>query len=176
MMRTSSIVFLILVLVFSLASCHPNKQNQKSTADKISMLEKALFDEGGVYNQDTARMLMDLYTRFADSLPQDERSAEYLFKAADLSMYFSDPGRTIWLLDRLIARYPEHEKAAMSLFLKAFVYDTRMEDTSSARHFYRQFIERYPDNEFAGEAEAAIRNLGKSPEDLIREFEQLNRD
>jgi len=176
MMRISSIGFLAFFLVLTWASCRPNRQKQESTADKISMLEKALFDEGGVYSQDTARMLMDLYTRFADSLPQDERSAEYLFKAADLSMYFSDPGRTIWLLDRLMTRYPEHEKAAMSLFLKAFVYDTRMDDTASARHYYRQFIEKYPGNEFAGEAEAAIRNLGKSPEDLIREFEQLNRE
>lgn len=167
-------VFPTLIVAFSLVACSPGKKKQEPVDDKISQLEKALFDEGGVYSQDTARMLMDLYVRFADSLPQDERSPEYLFKAADLSMYFSDPGRTIWLLDRLMARYPEHEKAAMSLFLKAFTYDTRFDDTASARHFYQQFIERYPQHEFTGEAEAAIRNLGKSPEELIREFEQRN--
>ncbi len=166
--------FAALIVLLNLIGCSPEKKKQVPVDDKISQLEKALFDEGGVYSQDTARMLMDLYIRFADSLPQDEKSPEYLFKAADLSMYFSDPGRTIWLLDRLLTRYPEHEKAPMSLFLKAFTYDTRFDDTASARHFYQQFIGRYPQHEFAGEAEAAIRNLGKSPEELIREFEQRN--
>jgi outer membrane protein assembly factor BamD (BamD/ComL family) len=174
MKSLAMIKLLVIIILVSQASCNHSKQRRDSTADKISAIEKALFNESGVYSQDTVRLLMDLYVRYADSLPQDEKSAEYLFKAADLSMYFSEPGRTIWLLDRLMTRYPEHEKAAMSLFLKAFVYDTRFEDTASARHFYRQFIDQYPNHEFAGEAEAAIRNLGKTPEDLIREFEQLN--
>ncbi|MBK9291298.1 MAG: hypothetical protein IPM52_06705 [Bacteroidetes bacterium] len=166
-----SLAILVLMFISVTMSCGRSGQKQAGTGDKIAELEAALFTEDGVYSQDTARMLMDLYVRYADSLPNDGRSPEYLFKAADLSMYFADPGRTIWLLDRLMARYPEHEKAAMSLFLKAFVYDTRLDDTASARHFYSQFIELYPTHEFAGEAEAAIRNLGKSPEELIREFE-----
>ncbi|HMM10579.1 MAG TPA: hypothetical protein PKE03_00600 [Bacteroidales bacterium] len=162
------------ILVILVSSCGPSKTKDNDSVSKIEQFENALFAEGGAYSQDTARMLMDLYVRYADSLPQDEKSPDYLFNAADLSMYFSDPGRTIWLLDRLMMRYPTHEKASMSLFLKAFVYDTRLDDTASARHFYSKFIEQYPTHAFASEAEAAIRNLGKSPEDLIREFEQLN--
>lgn len=167
-------ILMLAVSFIGFVACGRVGKKQYSTIEKINQLEEVLFDVEGVYSQDTARLLIDLYVRFADSVPQDERSVGYLFKAADLSMYFTDPGRTIWLLDRLITRYPEHEKAAMSLFLKAFTYDTRLYDTTSARHYYELFIQKYPEHEFAPEAQAAIQTLGKSPEDLIREFEQSN--
>lgn len=167
-------LFFAAMISIVMASCRPSAKQHQTLNEKIVLFEQALFNEGSIYSKDSARMLMDLYVRYADSLPEDQQSVEYLFKAADLSMYVAEPGRTIWLLDRLMTRYPDHEKTAMSLFLKAFVYDTRLDDTASARHFYKLFTERYPGHEFAGEAQAAIRNLGKTPEDLIREFEQLN--
>jgi hypothetical protein len=36
------------------------------------------------------------------------------------------------------------------------------------------FIQTYPDNEFADDAAISIENMGKTPEELIREFEAKN--
>jgi TolA-binding protein len=32
---------------------------------------------------------------------------------------------------------------------------------------YREFIEKYPDNELAEDAKLALQNLGKSPQEII---------
>ena len=117
---------------------------------------------------------MHLYIRYSDSLPSDSLAPIYLFKAADISMFQQEGGKTIAILDRILGKYPKHELAAMSLFLKAFTFDTRMNDTASARVFYQQFVNKYPDEEFTDDAINALRNLGKTPEELIREFELMN--
>jgi len=141
---------------------------------QIDNLEGKLFSQESEYNADDAKQLMDLYIRFADSLPSDSLTPEYLFKAADISMYVSDGMTTIRLLDRIMNNYSMHEKASVSLFLKAFIFDTKLNDTASAHVYYNQYIENYPDKEFNEDARNAIRNLGKTPEQLIDEFEKMN--
>lgn len=167
------ILFVAAFLISMTFSCKLEKK-PATLSDQIAALETELFGEDADYNIETALKLRDAYIRYADSLPQDSLAPIYIFKAADISIYQNDPQRTIWLLDRLMMRYPEHEKSSMSLFLKAFVYDTQLQDTASARVFYTNFINQYPAHEFAADAAIAVRNLGKTPEDLIREFERLN--
>ncbi|KAF0131257.1 MAG: hypothetical protein FD155_921 [Bacteroidetes bacterium] len=166
------IVFGVIILAIS---CQNNKQAKVLSAkEKIELLESKLFGQESQYNSADALQLMQLYERYADSLPADPLSAEYLFKAADISLYQREGQLTLALLEKLIENYPGHPHVAMSTFLKAFVYDTRLNDTASARRYYNEFIEKFPDNEFADDANNAIRNLGKSPEELIREFEKMN--
>jgi len=38
---------------------------------------------------------------------------------------------------------------------------------------YELFLSEYPEHDFSDDAKLAIRNLGKTPEDLIREFEMM---
>jgi outer membrane protein assembly factor BamD (BamD/ComL family) len=170
--------FITLILVAGLAimffSCSQSTSKTPDLSTQIKELEKTLYSEDSNFNPDDAARLMVLYARYADSLPDDPISPEYLFKAADISMYRSDAMNTISLLDLFLQRYSAHERAAMSLFLKAFVFDTQLGDTASARQYYEEFISLYPNEEFVEDAKIAIKNLGKSPEELINEFEKLN--
>ena len=52
------------------------------------------------------------------------------------------------------------------------VYENYLGDLDNAKMIYLEFLEKYPDNEFADDAEISIQNLGKSPEELIRQFEE----
>lgn len=170
------IKFLVLsFLMLSLSRCENSAQRQvPSTGEKIAALEKKLFGQEDQYNMNDAKELMMLYIGFADSVPSDEKSPDYLFKAADISLYQQSGDKTIALFDRILTDYPQHPHAAMSLFLKAFVFDNRMADTAMAHRYYSEFIQSYPQHEFADDAAIAIQNLGKSPEELIREFEKMN--
>ncbi len=58
------------------------------------------------------------------------------------------------------------------MYLKAYVYENYLGDLEHAKMIYIEFLEKYPDNEFADDAEISIQNLGKSPEELIRQFEE----
>lgn len=168
------VLYLFSIALLTITACqHTTPQKQNLEAD-IAALEAKLFSETNALVAGDADQLLKMYLLAADEVTSDSVKAEYLFKAADLMMYHADPLETIAIYERIIQNYPSHDKAVMSLFLKAFVYDTRIGDTASARQYYEEFLQRYPDDDFAMDASMAIQNLGKPVEDLIREFEAKN--
>ncbi len=171
-----SLIWLML-LAGVLAACQqPSTEvSEESLTDRIARLERNLYDADGRLNIDQANELIASYLEFSTEYADHELAPEMLFKAADISINFPNTRRTLVLLNRITDNYPAFEKVGLAAFLKAFVYDTQLGDTARARTLYQEFIEANPAHAFVPEAEAAIRNLGKSPEDLIREFEQMNR-
>ncbi|MEJ2594923.1 MAG: tetratricopeptide repeat protein [bacterium] len=161
------------IFLFSCVNTNEEKnQDEKSTEEQIAGLEADLFgDENMRMNKRKALDLVKLYVKFSDNQPSDPRSSDYLFKAADISMNLNRPSQTIALFDQFIKRYPDHEKAPTALFLKGFVLEDQIQDYEGAREVYTQFLERYPESDFADDAKMSLENLGKTPEELIREFE-----
>lgn len=161
------------LLMLLLFSCR-QPVTVETVEQQIARLENELFDQDGVIIAENADALISLYEQWADSLPQHPRSPEYLFIASDLSINSINVNRTMRLLDKVISGYSDYANRGLCMFLKGFVYEEQLNDTASARVQYEAFLKEYPEHEFADDAHLAIRNLGKSVEDLIREFESAN--
>ena len=160
-------------------SCAGTQNKEENTEidmlDSIAKLETELFDSGpGKVDRKKAIELINLYTGFMEEYPDDSLSPEFLYKASDISMNLKRPVETIHLFDLLLTRYPDFDKTPTTLFLKAFVYEDQMYDLERAKKYYEEFLAKYPDSEFADDAEVSLRNLGKSPEELIEEFEKTS--
>lgn len=174
--------FIGLVLITStvfFVSCdgpaNKSDENEKSVEVSIAEMEREFFSETQTkMDKRKALDLVKLYVQFADQNPNDPQSPEYLFKAADISMNLNRPVQTIKLFDRILTAYPSSDKAPSSLFLKAFVYEDQLQDYDKAKKYYELFLSEYPNSEFADDAEVSINNLGKTPEELIKEFEKKN--
>ena len=164
--------FLLFALLLSqLTSCKPDPKT--SSLEQIKTLEKKLFDEkNGVIDQVEAANIIALYTNFSETWPEDAQSQEFLFKAADVSLNVFHTQETISLLNKYIQLYPKSEKAPQALFLKAFAYENYFSDIDNARASYEQFLKQYPTHELAQDAQISLDNLGKSPEDIIKSFQQ----
>lgn len=161
---------LILALVAALASC--GSSNEKDAAE-IKTAEDTLFSSSeGFIDKAKAFELVDLYVDYANSYPDDSMAVEYLFKGAEFCLNLGEGQRAITLYDRVIQEYPDFRKVPECLFLKGYVYENYLGDLNNAKAIYLEFIEKYPDNEFADDAEISIQNLGKSPEELIKQFEE----
>lgn len=161
---------LIVALVAALASCGPS--NEKDAAD-IKTAEDTLFASSeGFIDKAKALELVDLYVDYTNSYPDDSMAVEYLFKGAEFCLNLGEGQRAITLYDRVISEYPDFMKIPECLFLKGYVYENYLGDLDNAKAIYLEFIEKYPDNEFADDAEISIQNLGKSPEELIKQFEE----
>ncbi|MCF6170688.1 MAG: tetratricopeptide repeat protein [Bacteroidales bacterium] len=174
-----TLLFLLIVALFSTACEGPQKDERES--GPVSLEESIRLQEAKVYDADQnklsrqdASVLVNLYEKFANKNPEDTLAPEYLFRASDITMNLRRPGQTIRLFDRILTDYPDFEKAPAVLFLKAFVYEDQMQDFDNAKKFYELFLEKYPDDDFADDAEISLKNLGKSPEELIMEFEKKN--
>jgi outer membrane protein assembly factor BamD (BamD/ComL family) len=169
--------FLSILLIFSsllLTSCGDNRDE---SIKKIKELESKLMkDSTKAKDEVSAYNLQVAYSQFQENFPEDPEAPEYLFKAADLSISLSWGESAIAILDEFLQFYPNHKRAAEALFYKGYVYDNQINDDVKAGEFYRAFLKKYPNNAFAPSVEASIKNLGKSDEELIKEFEKMNGD
>lgn len=158
--------FMMLFLVY----CAPKKQ---TNTDLIAQLEKELFNESAPSaDKDKLLQLVDAYVLFAESHPGDTLSADYLFRAADIAMNIGYPQRSIELLTMIQQQYPDFDQIPETYFLMGFVYENNLNDLEKAGELYRVFIEKFPNHELADDAAVMLEYLGKTPEELIREFEK----
>ena len=163
------IVFFVLVFVLVLVGCNSN-----DPAKRIEKLEQQAFSTDGAINPQVASDLVSAYCDFADANPNDAMAPEYLFKAVDVSMNLNEPQHTIYIIDKLLKEYPDFPHTQAALFIEAFIFETRYNNLDMAKKLYQQYLEMYPDGEFANDCKSSIENLGLSPEELVRKFEEQN--
>lgn len=160
-----SLIFMLLAFI----ACN----NEASLKNKISGQEKQLYDnEEQAFNEELMNNLSENYTKFANQYPGDSLAAEYLFKAADIKMNIAKEEAALELLDKILQDYPDFEKRAEAMFLKGYIYENYQGDLAQAEELYKTFLEQYPNHEFADDAEMSLKYLGKSPEELVKQFEK----
>jgi len=162
--------FVILTLLTLLSSCALD--NKAQLKENIDQQEQILFEENkGIIDKKMAANMILAYTQYVDNFPEDEQSPDYLFKAADVSINIFHSQQTINLFNRLLNDYPNNDKIAEVLFLKAFTFDNYMQEYDSAKIYYQAFLSKYPKHNFAKDAKMSMENLGKSPEDIVKGFQ-----
>jgi tetratricopeptide (TPR) repeat protein len=159
----------LFVVVAVLASC---KSERDKDIELIEREENELFGESGMIDRTRIAPLLEMYVSFADNHPDDTLSPVYLFKAGDMAMNTNRSVQAIQLYSRIIEQYPEYTKVPEALFLKGYVYENNLGRLDKAREIYEEFLQRFPENDFADDAEVSLRYLGMSPEELIEIFQQ----
>jgi len=162
---------LTIILTFAvLSGCSPSREKSVKT---ITSLETRLFSPAATgFDKVKADSLLSAYESFMKHFPEDSLTVKITFKAANLSMNMGDGTKAIELFDKFIEKYPDNPKAAVSMFFKAYIYENQIKNLDKAKEIYLQFIEKYPDGDFTNDARIALKNLGKSPEQMVREFEE----
>ncbi|MBK6965430.1 MAG: hypothetical protein IPH20_16250 [Bacteroidales bacterium] len=137
----------------------------------ITSLEKQLENEGAKPDPAKLTQLLDSYIAFVDHNSADTMAPDYLYKAVNLCIGVNNGTRAMQLIDRTLNEFPKSSYTPETVFLKAYVYENLLSDYGQASKVYNDFIRKYPTHDLADDAEAALKYLGKSPEELVREFE-----
>lgn len=148
--------------------------NSNNPSKRIEKLEKQVLATDKAIDPVVASDLVSAYCDFADANPDDTMTPEYLFKAMDVSMNLNEPQHTIYIIDKLLKEYPDYPRTQAALFVKAFIFETRYNNLDMAKKLYEQYLSQYPDGEFANDCRASIENLGLTPEELVKKFEEQN--
>jgi outer membrane protein assembly factor BamD (BamD/ComL family) len=165
-----AIILILLIPVVLMTGCKPSREK---TISRIDILEKSLFAPEAVsFNKEKADSLQAFYLDFIKDYPKDSLTPGYLFKAANIAMNSGNGNKAIDFFDQYIQNYPDQPKASMCMFFKAFIYENMLQNLDKARETYLMFIEKYPAHDFTNDARLALVNLGKTPEMLVREFEE----
>jgi tetratricopeptide (TPR) repeat protein len=161
---------LVTTALLFLASCGAK---MKWEADKITTLEKALIEDAKKGKVDSAAVnrLLAAYEAFADKYPGDTTAANFLFKAADFYRYMQKPLKSIGIYEKIYNNYPHFEKRPYALFLQGFMFENEVGNVHAAKIKYEAFLKEFPDHPIAKDVKLTLENLGKTPEQLLAEFE-----
>lgn len=179
------IIGCITLVAILISGCETNSSSKSSEEKQPAQTRELLVSdvqslEQKISSQQTidlslAKSIVTAYTNFSASFPADSLAPDYLFKAGDISMNVKQGANAIELFKKITDNYPNYKKVSFALFLQGFVYETQLSDTANAKRIYKQVIEKYPSSKIATDASASIANLGKSDEQLIKEFEKKNK-
>lgn len=150
-----------------------NEERQAEIAEmEADLTDNAKLDQG--VDRAKADRLIKLYSGYINVNPRDSVSAEYLFKAADLSVGMGKPEAAIRFLDRLTTDFTNYDRIVEIWLFKAFIYEAHMNSYAEAAATYRKLIEKYPNHRLAEQAEAAIDNLTLSEEELLEKLKSAD--
>ncbi|NTV82837.1 MAG: tetratricopeptide repeat protein [Bacteroidales bacterium] len=166
-------LFLIsILLTFTLIQCSPDpKAKIQSLEEKMGAADFTLDDTG----MKIADELIQAYLSYEEKHKDSPEAPDYLYKAADLSLNINKSKQSLDLYNRIIYQYPDYKKVPECLFLMGYIYENYFQELGKAKEIYESFLAKYPNHDFADDAKVSIENLGKSPEELIRSFEEKNK-
>lgn len=148
-------------------------QSAEARRAEIDSMEADLLSSKDItakHNQVKADLLVKRYRDYVSMNPRDSISADYLFKAADLSIGLSKYDASLKYLDRLTDDFPQYEKIVEIWLFKGFVYETYLNNHAQAVKAYETLIEKYPNHRLAKDAQASIDNLTLTEEELLEKL------
>jgi len=169
----SRALFLVPVVILSGCSFFQSTSEEKSF-DEVKKAEASLYgaDKNFKFDEKTARDVIKSYEDFVKQYPENKNSPEMLLKSADLYRALKNYQIALGVYQRIEKDYSDFEKLPQVIFLEGFVYENELFRLEKAKERYDFFLSKYPDHELADDVKFSIQNLGKSPEEIIKEFEQ----
>jgi tetratricopeptide (TPR) repeat protein len=171
-MKGARLFFLLVIFTGIMFQCSPDPKSKIKDLEKTIGSENFALDEKGMQ---TAGELIQAYTGYAESHKDSPEAPEYLYRAADLSLNMNKSKESLELYNRIIYQYPDYQKVPECLFLVGYIYENYFQEYGKAKEIYESFLKKYPTHDFADDAAVSIENMGKSPEELIRSFEEKNK-
>ncbi len=137
-------------------------------ATRIKTLEAAdsIFNSNNI-NPKQIESLTQEYVEFYHQYPQNQKSADFLLKAAQNYFYLNQHEQGLSMLDTLRLKYPHNEASKNALMLKGFIYENELQQLDKAKASYEELIRVYPKDPLAKQAQLSIDNLGKTPEEIF---------
>ncbi len=145
--------------------------------ERVSEIDKytaILFADSLNFNKPAAEKLLSAYEDYLEHDKFEAISFDYQFKAGELAKSLKKPHVAIKHFNDLIDRGPNNEHAPMALFYKAMIVGDDLGEHETAKIYYQEFIDKYPDHPFAESAKASIELQGKDLDEIVKEFEEKN--
>lgn len=144
---------------------------------RISEIDKytaILFADSLNFNKPAAEKLLAAYEDYLEHDKFEAISFDYQFKAGELAKSLKKPHVAIKHFNDLVDRGPNNEHAPMALFYKAMIVGDDLGEHETAKIYYQEFIDKYPDHPFAESAKASIALEGKDLDEIVKGFEEKN--
>jgi tetratricopeptide (TPR) repeat protein len=183
-MKLKRIYFFVFatLLCTSCVNTEKEKAEEAATAQiKQQLLNEIKNYEGQMHaktqvDNAIANLAIKAYNDYAELLPNDSITPFYLFKVGEIATATQQYPQALAYYKKITESYLQFKYVKESLYLQGFLLDNYLNDDAKAKIIYKEVISKYPSTTFANDAKAAINNLGKTDEELIKEFKKKNND
>ncbi len=169
-------ILIVIITVVGINAC-TDTPSQANLETQILSLEDSVFTnnmEVKPAQEDNVVILSKKYQEYASTEGTPDSSAvDALFKAVALAKNVNRSyAKAIQLLNKIYTDYPESPRASTALFYEGFTYANDLQDFDKAKKVYDEFLKKYPTDPMAASVMAEIENLGKTPDQIIEEFQK----
>ncbi len=123
----------------------------------------------------TANLGIAAYLDYAKYYPGDTMSAAFLFNAGGLASSTGQYAKAIDIYNNVVTKYPQSRLVPECLLVEGFIYDNNLQDTAKSRQKYTELVTKYPNDSLSIQARQAMKFLGKSADEIGKEFEEQNK-
>ena len=174
-----------------------NEKMQVRIADYQKELYEDKGDKG--INRRTAHILVRQYLNYIQRFPDSDFAPMYCFEGGKLASTIGESGDAVELWLTIYEQYHDFHLYPETMLLLAVEYETKMpaymmqydmkKDYKARMHayfnkkelknldwnkeaekMYKAFLAKYPKHELAPQAQASLKHLGKSPNQVVTEF------
>lgn len=167
---------LSILLVFLFGACADSASKQDKAAATLAEEITALEAQ---YSADPANAiskigpLLEKYDAYIALPATDENTkVNYLLRAGEMASLMRNHQKSLDYYDRIVQEHPTSEKAPTALFMKGYTLDDKLKKFDEAKVVFELFLQKYPKDDFADDAQFLLDNLGKSEEEIIKAFEK----
>ncbi len=104
--------------------------------------------------------------------PKSADAATWLYKAGEVSRALGQNEKALDYYQQAYTTFPNHQRAGEALFMHAFTLDNDLKRYDEAKVLYESFLKKYPEDDFADDAQFLLKNLGKSEEEIFKALEE----
>ncbi len=161
----------ILVSIFIVISSIGLLSCQKQKEEGLYKTAKEEIKNGNI------QAAIENFEKLVETNPYSEYAPDAFFSLA--SLYQTLEGDSIQKLNNykkaleyyneIIEKFPNNEKTPQAIFMAGFICSENLKDLEKARYYYKKFLKAYPDHELASSVKAELDNLGKSPEEILKQ-------
>lgn len=147
-----------------------------SKLNEAKRLDNILLKANAVNMLDAENAIKAFYD-FSTNCKTDTLAPVFLIKAGQVAQSIRKFTQAQSFFTKCIDEFPKFKSRAAAMFLLAQLYDDPaiLNNESEARTLYHQIIREYPQSSYANDAKACIQNLGKTDEELVKEFLKKNK-
>ncbi len=151
-------VMFFIIMIFILTGC-----SKPGAEEMFKKGEDAQQSE----NYDAA---IDTYQQLANTYPDSARAPEAIYAMGVIyENYKRSYHEAIQSFRRLVTKYPDHTLSPSAAFRIGFIYNNELRNLDSARIAYNDYIRTYPSDLLVGSARFELDNLGKEPDQILKE-------
>lgn len=175
-----NIVFVLGAVALLLAGCksEPTEKIDSGDLDTAKFLTELKSVDSimatGIPQKKDIKKAIVMFQDFANYFPNDPKAPQYLFQVSDFYYNTGQTKRAVATLTTIIEKYPTYDRIEAVYFTRANHVDMDLRDTTLAKRYYEEFLESYPNSQYADDAKVRMENVGLSMEDLIKKFDEMN--